>query len=49
MIDKCLECKNYNMCDKVMTLCEELEEPWYSELKYFEPIEEDILDNSIDF
>lgn len=39
MISKCLECRHNNMCYTVMTLCEELEEPWYSELKYFEPIE----------
>jgi hypothetical protein len=40
MIDKCKHCKNEVLCNCIETLCER-ETPWYSEMKYYNPIEEE--------
>lgn len=41
MTDKCNTCKNYDLCDRVATLCEELtdsDEEWLK-YPYYEPEE----------
>jgi len=38
VLGKCLECKNFDICNRILTICEEFEDPPYSKLKAFEPI-----------